>query len=213
MMRPKAAGTLHLPVLVFGMVEVRRLRRELEALEEFMRQAKLREAGKQAALPRLSRLLDALAEENHLNLLHPTDRKQLQDFLQHMEQEAPIVHISFAADPSSAFTSKLVTWLRANIDPMILLDVGLQPIIAAGCVVRTNNKIFDLSLRERFSDARGLLLESLEFGTAPASVASPTVLPQPPTAPMPAPTAAVAAPVPEATHLQPTIQSAAGVAS
>jgi len=161
-------GMLRLPVLVFGMVEVRRLKRELEALEQFMHQAKLRQAGKQAALPRLSRLLDALAEDNHLNLLQPAHRKKLQEFLQHIEHQAPIIHISFATDPSSAITAKLVNWLRTNIDPSVLLDIGLQPTIAAGCVVRTNNKIFDLSLRERFKNARGLLLLALEGNSSPA---------------------------------------------
>jgi F0F1-type ATP synthase delta subunit len=157
---------LQLPVLVFGVVEVRRLKRELEALEEFMAQSALREPGKQAALPRVSRLLDALAGENHLNLLQSADRKHLKDFLTRVEQHAPTLHISFATDPSSAFTSKIVSWLRANIAGDVLLEVGLQPTIAAGCVVRTTNKIFDMSLRERFSNARALLLESL--GTAMA---------------------------------------------
>lgn len=162
----KPAAPLQLPVLVFGRIEVRRLERELDALEAFMRQTALRDPGKQAALPRVSRLLDALATENHLNLLQPADRKQLETFLQHIEQAAPTIHISFAVDPSSAFTAKIVTWLRANIAPDILLEVGLQPTIAAGCIVRTTNKIFDMSLRERFADARGLLLEALEESTA-----------------------------------------------
>lgn len=184
-------GMLRLPVLVFGVVEVRRLKRELEALEQFMHQARLRQAGKQPALPRLSRLLDALAEDNHLNLLQPADRKKLQEFLRHVEHEAPIIHMSFATDPSSAVTAKLVSWLRTNIDPSVLLDIGLQPTIAAGCVVRTNNKIFDLSLRERFKDAQGLLLLALE-GRSNLSIQP---LPQPPATPnRPAAAAASQAP-------------------
>ena len=182
--KPVARAAMHLPILVFGIVEVRRLRRELESLEEFMRQAELRESGKQATLPRLSRLLDALASENHMNLLQPADRKRTADFLQHIEKEAPNIHISFATDPSSAFTAKVVTWLRSDIDPNILLDIGLQPTIAAGCIVRTTNKIFDMSLRERFADATGLLLESLEKGGAVAPpaeqmTAAPAVQPDP----------------------------------
>jgi F0F1-type ATP synthase delta subunit len=166
------AGKLHLPVLVFGVVEVRRLKRELEALEDYVAQAQLRTPGKQAALPRLSRLLDALATENNMNLLQAEHRAALKKFLQDTEAHAPSLHISFAADPSSAFTAKMVKWLRANIAPDALMEVGLQPTIAAGCIVRTTNKVFDLSLRNRFSDAEGLLMQALDkAGPAPEAAA------------------------------------------
>jgi hypothetical protein len=83
--------------------------------------------------------------------------------------------MSFATDPSSAFTAKIVTWLRASIAPNVLLEVGLQPTIAAGCIVRTTNKIFDLSLRQHFADAESVLLEALEHeaGSATAHQAAP----------------------------------------
>jgi F0F1-type ATP synthase delta subunit len=165
---PQADQTsdLKLPILVFGIVEVRRLERELEALEDFIRQSSIREPGKQPALPRLSRLLDGLATDNNLNLLQPADRQKLVQFLQETEHHAPSIHISFATDPSSAFTAKVVAWLRGNIHPNMLLDIGLQPNIAAGCVVRSTNKLFDMSLRQRFADAHNLLIESLDQGGA-----------------------------------------------
>ncbi|HEX7964038.1 MAG TPA: F0F1 ATP synthase subunit delta [Candidatus Saccharimonadales bacterium] len=193
-----AAGTLKLPVLVFGIVEVRRLKRELESLEEFMESSALREPGKQVALPRVSRLLDALAGENHLNLLQPQDREQMKTFLEHVEHKAPRIHMSFATDPSSAFTAKVVAWLRASLATDILLEVGLQPTIAAGVIVRTGNKIFDMSLRERFADAQKLLLESFEV-EAPLPPLHPAAVPAPaPVAAQPAPAAAPAAPAPAA---------------
>ncbi|HLZ14480.1 MAG TPA: hypothetical protein VKQ34_00635 [Candidatus Saccharimonadales bacterium] len=167
-MAPEHGQTFVLPVLVFGVVEVRRLRREIEALEDFMNQSKLREPGKQPALPRLSRLCEGLAQVNHLNLLQPDHRQALAVFLQQLEAGAPSIHISFASDPSSSFTAKLVGWLRANIHPYTLLEIGLQPTLAAGCVVRTNNKVFDLSLRERFADSEQLLLNALEAATSNA---------------------------------------------
>ncbi|HSW98226.1 MAG TPA: hypothetical protein VLF71_00115 [Candidatus Saccharimonadales bacterium] len=188
---PAGAAPLKLPLLVFGVVEVRRLKRELESLEEYMSQSAVRAPGKQPALPRLSRLLDALATENHLNLLQPAHRSALKQFLHDTEKRAPSVHISFAADPSSAFTAKMVSWLRANIAPDVLLDVGLQPTIAAGCIVRTTNKVFDLSLRNRFADADGLLMQSLE--KANPVPAAPAVAPETPVA-APAPVAPAAVP-------------------
>ncbi len=162
---------LKLPVLVFGVVEVRRLKRELEALEEYMRQAAIREPGKQAALPRVSRLLDALANDNGRNLLQAADRQELSQFLVTIETTAPSIHISFASDPSSAFVAKLVTWLRGNIHPAIMLQIGLQPTIAAGCIVRTGNRIFDLSLRQNLTDQRAKLIEALDAMNVPQPAA------------------------------------------
>jgi len=164
-----------LPVLVFGMVEVRRLRRELESLEDFIHGSALRSPGTQPALPRLSRLLDALATDNHCNLLQHDDRRQLADFLHAVETQAPSIHMSFASDPSSSFLAKVVSWLRTNIHPALLLQIGLQPTLAAGCVVRTTNKQFDFSLRDAFTEHKGLLLQALAQ-EAP-STAQPTALP------------------------------------
>ncbi|HSX17305.1 MAG TPA: hypothetical protein VLH86_04350 [Patescibacteria group bacterium] len=202
-----APAQLHLPYLVFGVVEVRRLKRELEMLEEFIRQGEIRTPGKQAALPRLSRLLDAAATDNHLQLLQPEHRQLLREFLANVEAKAPTVHISFAIDPSSAFTAKMVTWLRANIDPNMLLEVGLQPTIAAGCVLRTTNKVFDFSLRERFGDAEGLLMKALESaGEATGDTAD--MQAQPAVATTTAtPAAEVSAEVPATPAAQPVVEA------
>ncbi len=149
-------------MLVFGAVELRRLQRELETLDDYIRQVSLREAGKQPSLPRTSRLLEAAAAENHLNLLKTRDREQLAAFLTWVLQSAPQLHMSFAVDPSAAFTAKIVAWLRGNIHPQALVHLGLQPTIAAGCVLRTTNKTFDFSLRERFTAKRQLLVQALD---------------------------------------------------
>jgi len=161
--RPK----LVLPTLVFGMVEIRRLQRELESVEGYFEQAKLRGAGQSPAPPKISRLLDALAHENQINLLHVLERQVLINFLHELSETAPTIHISFAADPSAAFTARVVAWLRSNIHPHALLQLGLQPSIAAGCVVRTPNQVFDFSLRHHFTAQRTLLVNSLRGPAQP----------------------------------------------
>lgn len=155
---------LELPTLIFGSVEIHRLLRELEALDEYVTQANIRAGGKQAPLPKTSRLLDAVAGNNNFNLLIAGERARLATFLKNIDAKAPAVRISFATDPSSAFTVKLVAWFRTNIHPYTLVNVGLQPNIAAGCIVRTSNKLFDFSLRDRLHGQRALLLRSLEGG-------------------------------------------------
>lgn len=150
-----------LPTLVFGMVEVRRLQHELDRLDEYLRQMALRK-DVTFEMPRVSRMLDALAAENHCDLLKGTERTLLIGFLKRIAASAPSIHMSFAADPSASFIAKIVGWMRANVHPLVLLQIGLQPTIAAGCVVRTNNKVFDLSLRQRFNAQHSLLTNALQ---------------------------------------------------
>jgi hypothetical protein len=151
-----------LPSLVVGPMDIGRLTREVEALNEYLRQAALRSPGQDTPkLPRTTRMLDELAILNKLNLLLPTDRTRLASSLAELTAKAPTLHISFAVDPS-AFVDKIIIWLRQNIHPQLLLRIGLQPTIAAGCVVRTPNHYYDLSLRKHFAAKHDLLIQKLE---------------------------------------------------
>lgn len=169
---------LVLPTLVFGVAAVHQLQRELEKLEEFMRQQEVRQPGTQGLLPKMSRTLDALAAENHCNLLKQEDRDKLIAFIKHVAAHAPTLNVSFASDPSAVFTVRLVEWLRTNIDPLVLVQVGLQPSIAAGCIVRARNKVFDFSLRHRLDEQKNVLLKALDAQEMqPATVVAPETLP------------------------------------
>ena len=165
---------MKLPVLVFGRAELRRLGREIEALESYFERAKIREAGQPVQMPKVSRMLEGYAGENGCNLLVEQDRERLQTFLKQLDEKAPVMHLSFATDPSSAFVAKLVAWMRVHIHPYILLQLGLQPGVTAGCVARVNSKMFDLSLREFFRKQRPLLIQELTAGLgASAPILSP----------------------------------------
>lgn len=152
---------LVLPVGVVGRVDAGRLLREVEKLDEFLEQAAVREPGTSIKLPKTSRLLDELLSTNKLNALDESDRRRLLSFLTNVRSKAPILHMSFSADPSPRFTQSLVTWLRQEIHPLVLVQVGLQPNIGAGCVVRTTNKQFDFSLKQYFTHQRDLLVKKL----------------------------------------------------
>lgn len=151
---------LHFPISVVTKVDVGRLAREVDQVDDFLKQAAIRTPGTPVKLPRTSRLFDEIVQANQLNMLHDADRQRLKDFLKEVQTHAPIMHISFSADPSPLFTQRLITWLRAEIHPLVLLQIGLQPNMGAGCVVRTTNKYFDLSLRDRFKQ-NGDVLASL----------------------------------------------------
>lgn len=161
----KEAPVLRVPSLIMTPSDVSRLQRELAALDAYMAQEAIRSpGGSQAKLPKTSRLLDELAQENKLNLLDKATRQHLQDFLADVSANAPIVHVSFAADPTSAFLQKIVQWFRDNVHAGTLVRVGLQPSIGAGCTVQTTNKFFDFSLRHHLKENRHVLFEALIGG-------------------------------------------------
>jgi hypothetical protein len=160
-MAPKAEEHLKLPINVVSRTDVGRLVREVSELDEFLKQSKIREPGTQPKLPKTSRMLDEFLSLNQLNALHEDDRHRLYMFLQTIKERAPVLHMSFAADPSPRFQQRLMTWLRINVDSMVLVQFGLQPNIGAGLVMRTTNKYFDLSLREFFKSKRNLLVEKI----------------------------------------------------
>jgi len=149
-----------LPELVISPADVSRLIRELEAINTTLMQQTLRNGGETKAL-KASQLLSQTAELNGLNLMQKVDRDRLTQFLHAIKEKSPVMHMSFSADPSAAFLGRLMTWLRREIHPSVLLTVGLQPTIGAGCILRTTNKYFDFSLRQDFAKKRMMLLGQL----------------------------------------------------
>ena len=169
-MAPEYTRGLNLPVFINSPADVMRLRREVSVLDEYLRQESLRHADQSPSqLPAMSRLLEELTTANNVNLLDPTVRQQLLDFLVNLQTNAPVIYISFAVDPSPAFMQKIVQWFRQNIHPAVLVRVGLQPNIAAGCILRTTNRYYDCSLRERLKRSRTALVEAL---AAPPAVST-----------------------------------------
>ncbi len=156
---------LLLPVSTISRIDVGRLLRELESLDNFLRQSVIRDPNAKITLPRSTLLFEDIVAVNKLNMLQEKDRTRLIDFLRSVKSQAPLLHISFSADPSPLFLKRLVGWLRQEIHPLALIQLGLQPNIGAGCVIRTTNKYFDFSLRQHFNAKRDQLILSLH-GTA-----------------------------------------------
>jgi hypothetical protein len=156
--KPKAG---QLPPLIVGPVEINRLRRELTAIDDTLLEHTLRKQGSNAQMLKTSRLMDQMVDLNQLNLLHKTDRERLRRFLDAVTERAPVLHISFSADPAPAFLDRLMAWLRDNIHPQVLVTIGVQPTIAAGCIVRGPNRYFDFSLRQDFAGKSELLMKHI----------------------------------------------------
>ena len=149
-----------LPVQILTQADVSRLNRELDAIETFFSEAAIKGATTKS-VPQTSQLLTVLCNENSLNLLKVEDRRSATAFLQMLRAKAPIVHASFATDPKPDFLMKLMIWFRKEAHPYVLFKVGLQPSIAAGCVLRTDNKYYDLSFKEHFRKSKEKLPAAL----------------------------------------------------
>ncbi|MGB4800773.1 MAG: hypothetical protein WBP03_04620 [Candidatus Saccharimonadales bacterium] len=163
-----------LPVSIIGLVEVGRLMRELEGLENAMQATEIRTGQnlpRAGRLPQLSIQLQQLAEANSITLSEERDRHSLLLFLKEIKTHAPRVHMSFSADPSPDFMAKLMSWLRQHIHPHVLVAVGLQPGIGAGCMLRTRNRFFDMSLSRSFSGKREAFMARLRGTDAPKTPA------------------------------------------
>lgn len=143
-------------------LDLGRVIREAEKLDDYLLQSGLRTHKTVDSLPKVTRLLEEVAEINGLNLLDGTHRKHLIGNLRAVRTNARKIHISFAVEPSPAVMKNIVAWFRQNIDEDLIIEIGVQPTISVGCVVRTTNKVFDMSLRHRFLDSKGLLAELLE---------------------------------------------------
>lgn len=165
-----AAATL--TPLISSPGDLKRTRRELEMLDDFLHQAGLRTGGKVVKMPPVSRLLEDLARDSELNLLKKTDRDRLLKFVTLLQQKAPVIHVSLASEPSAAALGKLLLWMRTNIHPQVLVSIGVQPAIAAGCVVRTANREFDFSLRKSLEVQSSLLIKNIRSGEEPAQAAT-----------------------------------------
>lgn len=154
--------TLKIPLGLSSRSELNRLIREVEKLNQFFLSAEYRKAGTPIQPPRITRLLGGLAQDNKLNLLQEKDRQYLATELAALEKRAPNLHITFAAEPSPKVIEVIVGWLRDNINPETFVIVGLQPSLAAGIVLRTNNKIFDMSLRSHLKDQEPFLVKLID---------------------------------------------------
>lgn len=163
-----------LPVGIVSPTDIARLTREIEGIENFFRDQKIRSGGETNAMPRLSKLMDQLAVENKINLLVESDRNEVLKILEQLHKSAPILHISFSVDPPGAYVQKVVAWLRRNVHQYALVTVGLQPNIGAGCIVRTTNKMFDFSLREFFAEKRDFFVEKLHMAITDPSFSQTT---------------------------------------
>lgn len=152
-----------LPVSVISSVDVNRISRELVLFQDYYRKVSLlKNNQKSLKSPKTSRMLDNLLELNGFDMSIDNDRSLLVKFIDDVKTKSPVVHVSFSVDPPVRFLEKIISWFRKEVHPTILLTIGLQPNIGAGMVVRTTNKFYDFSLRNRLYDSKDVLVKIME---------------------------------------------------
>lgn len=161
-MEPKQDRTFKLPISVVTQSDLTKLLLDLEAIEDFFLQVKVRRAGDTVSLPRTSPQMEDVLRQNDLNLLQLADRQRLKFILMTIRNKSPILHMSFSVSPSQKFLEKIISWMRQNVSEIVILQVGLQPNIGAGFTLRTTNKFFDFSLRQHLNKQKDLLIAELK---------------------------------------------------
>jgi len=153
--------TLNLTSAVNSLSDVNKLINELESIEEFFLKMKAKSSLSQVDVPKSSIALEELAKLNSLNLMKSEDREKLNLFLHFIRTKSPTIHLSFGSSPDDKFLTKVTDWFRAQVNPYLLISIGLQPTIGAGFKIRTTNKYYDFSLRKYLTANKQTLVETL----------------------------------------------------
>lgn len=80
--------------------------------------------------------------------------EQLIDSLKLFAQTAPVVDIELSVSPSDQWLETLVTWLRNQISPVLLVRLHVRRNIIAGFKIRTGRHEYDMSLATRFNQVK-----------------------------------------------------------
>jgi F0F1-type ATP synthase delta subunit len=167
---PDETNSSGLPAGIISPSGVNQLIREIAKLDEVLTQAEVKKEQLDLKVKDISPDLHDFLRLNKLDILKTEDRNKGASYLNLVAAKAPVVHLSFAANPSSDVSLKLSSWFRSNVHPLTLIVVGLVPDIGAGCIVRTNNKVFDFTLKTRLNQSKQSLISKLR--QAPSATAA-----------------------------------------
>ena len=154
---------LELPTTVAGKRDIVRVQRDIEKLLEERLQAKVayQQSGERRQVSDPTPIVARLFKLNELEFTDETLQK-VDQYLENLRQTAPTIRIAFANEPDKQDIEKIVTWFRRNIHSGVLVQIGVQPTIAGGCVVQTPMKRYDFSLRQKLLNSTSKLTEVMQ---------------------------------------------------
>lgn len=152
-----------LPSTIVSKVDVSRLVREFEAVDNALTTTSVRKkaGGQSGEVPAMSPQLTAFLDVNSVDLTDTKARSAYIKQLRLLKDKVRVVSMTFAvvADPESL--QQLTAWLRESIHPQAVIDARLQPALVAGVYLRTTNHVYDLSVRNALKAKRGELEKEL----------------------------------------------------
>jgi hypothetical protein len=169
--KSKDALELQLPISVTGRMQLSRLVRELEDIENDIESQKARDRKAQLRIPAMSQGLADCVELNKVDILEGTARMGLKRQLAYAKDKAPNIHFTFAVEADPRSLQQLAAYVRKEIHPQALISVGLQPALVGGAYVRTPNHIHDFSLRALLKGKRDVITQALSNGMNAADLA------------------------------------------
>ena len=99
---------------------------------------------------------------NHINMGEGSSRRtETIKALRRLKNNAPSIHLTFAASVDYESLTQIVRWIRDNVEKQAIVSIGLQPGIVGGIHVRTNNKVHDLTLRKQLEKSRDVLIKEV----------------------------------------------------
>jgi len=139
---------LKLPVFITSKKDILKLRREAEKLSNSLLQSRVA-ADKSKVIRTVYKPSQNLTQFMAQNGVKADENSlaELDKQLQEIYDKAPQVRLSFASEPDQESLQKLTAWFRTNANPMMFVQVGIQPMIAGGCILRTPKMRYDFSLR------------------------------------------------------------------
>src|SRR3989338_10666155 len=142
-MAPNNKELFNLPPEIVGKADINNLLRELELLEseliKLKGQASL-SASQKNTLLKVTNELAQTAAGNSYDLKIANDRQKLTRILTDVRDQAPLLHISFAAEPSPKVTQTILSWLRGNVHRYVLLHIGFFLVIGPPPLLRPPHK-------------------------------------------------------------------------
>lgn len=143
-----AKTSFELPAEVYSIDQVLFCAEELERLA-----ADLARQRRASSKTKAGELIISPETESLLKLLpaaHQNDEAALETLRSQLETVAaqwPAIHLVMAVPASRKLKHELVTWVRSEISPQILVEFSADPEIAGGIVIRTKSHIIDCSFR------------------------------------------------------------------
>lgn len=154
---------LSLPLSVVTRVDLSRLVSEVEQVDGQLTTiaARAKTGMASPSVPSVSQPLMDFLSLNGLSLNDPLARSESIRQLRLLKDRAPVVHMTFATTADQSSLQELTRWVRVSVHPQAVITIGLQPALVAGVLVRTTNRMYDMSLRGALQGRSGQLAKAL----------------------------------------------------